>query len=147
MKKGKLISELAGTGTRALIMGCACVIRSRLTPEQIEKFCIYHPEALELKDEDGEVLFSIDVGDGGGCLTQEGALFSRVTTADGKATITILTDPECENRREAVLGTVGPGLALLDVLEDRLLAMLPDLEQEAEKAWDSFAQLWFDARD
>ena len=53
----------------------------------------------------------------------------------------ILTDPECENRKEAVLSAIGIGFALLDGLEEQLLAMLPDLEKEAEKAWDFIDQL------
>lgn len=141
MKEESMIAEMNSTGARALILGCACVVRSRLTPGQIEKFSIYRPEALKLKDAAGNTVFTLDVGDGGGSLTPEGAVYSRATTADGKATITILTDPECENRKEAVLSAIGIGFALLDGLEEQLLAMLPDLEKEAEKAWDFIDQL------
>lgn len=134
MEKESFVSEMNSTGARALILGCACVVRSKLTPGQIEKFSIYRPEALKLKDTAGNTVFTLDVGDGGGSLTPEGAVFSRATTADGKATITILTDPECENRKEAVLSAIGIGFTLLDGLEKQLLTKLPDLEKEAEKA-------------
>ena len=141
MKKESMISEMTAAGARALIAGCACIIRSKLTPEEIEKFSIYHPEALKMADEDGNVIFTLDVDEGPGCMTREGAVFSRATTSDGKATITILIDPECEDRKGKVLEAVGPGFSLLDELEEHLLAMLPELEKEAEKAWDFIDQL------
>ena len=136
MKEGYMIFEVPGAGARALIMGCACIIRSKLTPEQIEKFYIYRPEALDLKDDEGNVVFMLDISDGSGHMYDNGADFSHVTTTDGKATITLMFDPAEEDKKGAFMTLIGPGLILLDELEERLLAMLPDLEKEAERAWD-----------
>ena len=142
MENENMISEMIGTEARALLMGCACVVKSMLTPEEIEKFCIYHPEALVMKNEAGEEVFKIDLdGEIPGCITKEAAVFSKVKTVDGKATITVIIDPECEDRKTALLETVGPGLRVLDEMERQLVKMLPDLAEEEKKAWEMFAQL------
>lgn len=137
-----MFTEMNMTGARALLMGCACVVKSLLTPEQIEKYCIYDPEALVKKNEAGEVVFRIDLnGELPGSITPEGAVFSKVKTTDGKATITVIIDPECEDRKAALMETVGPGLRRLEEMEPKLLAKLPDLAEKEKQAWDLFAQL------
>ena len=141
MENTKIITEMNSTGARALIVGCACVVQSRLTPEQIERFNIYNPEALKIRNENGETIFTLDIGEGGGHIEKDSAAYSKATTADGKATITILTDPDCDDRKQLVMESIGSGILLLDQLEEKLVALLPDLEKEAEKAWDFIDQL------
>lgn len=135
-KKYGMISEVTGQNARALLMGCACVVTSRLTLEQLEKFCVYLPEALELKDEDGEVIYAIDFSDETpGRVSDDMTVYSRAVTADGRPTATILIDPECADRKNAVRESIGLGLALLETLECRLEAMLPELAEAERKAW------------
>ena len=137
-----MVADMNTTGARALLMGCACVVKSMLTPEQIEKFCIYDPEALVKKNEAGEAVFRIDLdGELPGSITPERAVFSKVKTTDGKATITVIIDPECEDRKAALMETVGPGLRQLEEMEPQLLAKLPDLAEKEKQAWDLFSQL------
>ena len=50
----------AENGTRAVVMGCACVIFSSLTPDEIKRFKALHPEALKMEKEEGGTSFSID---------------------------------------------------------------------------------------
>ena len=142
MENENMVSEMTLSGPRALLMGCACVVKSRLTPGEIEKFCIYNPEALVMKNDQGEEIFRIDLDDETpGCITREAAVFSKVTTEEGKATITVLIDPECEDKKKAIMESVGPGLRLLEVLEQQLVAKLPGLADEEKKAWELFTQL------
>ena len=142
MDNENTVTEMNMTGARALLMGCACVVRSMLTPEQIEKFCIYDPEALVKTNSAGEEIFRIDLdGELPGSITPERAVFSKVKTTDGKATITVMIDPECVDRKAAVMEIVGPGLRQLEEMEPQLLARLPELAEKEKHAWDLFAQL------
>ncbi len=142
MKNETMISELNTSGARAVLMGCACVVKSMLTPEQIEKFCVYYPEALVKKNDTGEEVFRIDIDrELPGSITPDGAVFSKVTTAEGKATITVIIDPECENRKAVVMEKIGPGLRMLEEMEPKLIAMLSELEEKEKQAWEMFAQM------
>ena len=119
---------------RATIMGCACVITSGLTVEQIEDFRKYLPEALKLTDEmSGEGVFSIDLDDGPGCITEEKAVFIRTRTPDGKATITVVLDPEIEDKRETVRDKIGASLVALNRLEEQLLGKLDELGETVRR--------------
>ena len=106
---------------RVLVAGCACVITSLLTYEEIERFKRLHPEELFLKDEFGDAVFAIDVSDSTGLLIKGRAEYSRMTSADGKATITVLLDPEIEDREDAVRKSICPCLNGLNALEKQLL--------------------------
>ena len=142
MDNENMVAEMDMARSRALLMGCACVVRSMLTPKQIEKFCIYMPEALVKRNEAGEEVFRIDLdGELPGSVTPDAAVFSKVTTVDGKATVTILIDPECEDKKRVVMEKIGQGLRHLEEMEPRLLALLPELAEKERKAWDMFAQL------
>ncbi len=103
-------------------MDCAYVITSSLTVEQLENFRRYRPEALELTDEmTGNVVFSEDIGEGPGSIRDGKATFSRTKTAEGKATITLLLDPEVEDKAGLIREKVGSSLMALEKLEARLL--------------------------
>lgn len=135
-KKHVMISEVKVQNARALLMGCACVVMSRLTLEQLEKYCIYLPEELKLKNEEGEVIYTIDFSDETpGRVTDDMTVYSRAVTEDGRPTATILIGPECTDRENAIMETIGLGLALLETLECRLEAMLPELAEAERKAW------------
>lgn len=105
---------------RVMIVGCACVIISSLSPEEIDRIKAYEPKALTLT-RDGEDCFSIDIGPGQGSITESKAVYSRIRTEDGKATITIQLDPDTEDRTKAVSYKFGASLLKLDELEKQLL--------------------------
>lgn len=134
MENKNEIKEMKATEGRVFIMGCACVITSDLTPEQIGMYKKYHPEALVLTDEDsGEEIFQLDMDDGPGMLVKEKAVLSHVTTADGRATITIVLDPAIEDRTETFLEKCGTGLSRLFELEQHLKDNLENLNQDVGK--------------
>ena len=105
---------------KVMIMGCACVIISSLTPEEIERIKAYEPKSLTLT-RDRDEPFTIDIDAGPGCITKENAVYSRVKSTNGKATITILLDPKTEDRTKAVSNEIGASLLKLDELEKQLL--------------------------
>ena len=118
---------------RAVVMGCACVITSRLTVEEIQNFKHYHPEALTMVDENDKAVFSIDINENPGSLEDRKAVYSTTKTPDGKATITIVLDPDAEDKVELVRKHLGAALLRLEELEDSLLTKIGDLNEEVRK--------------
>lgn len=73
------------------IAGDAIIITSSRTLEEIRTLEKYKPEALVLKNEDGEVFFK--VGTGVGNINKYGVSFGDVSrTGDGTATLTMILD-------------------------------------------------------
>lgn len=118
---------------RAVVMGCACVVTSRLTVEQIENFKYYMPEMLTMVDEDGKPVFTVDIGDEPGCLEENKAVYSNTKTPDGKATITILIDPDEEDKPGVIRKYFGVALLRLEEFEQRMLSNLDDLSEVIRK--------------
>ena len=120
--------------TKAVLAGCALVIFSELTPDEIDRFKLYQPEALKATDEnDPEDVFMLDIEDGPGHLEDTEAVYSRTKSADGKATITILLDPEAENKLELVQKNVGRALVKLQKLEEKLLEGIDGVIEREKK--------------
>ena len=118
---------------KVIVAGCACVVFSELTPEKIERFKRYQPDALTMCDESNpENTFTMDIDDGPGKLEDSTAVFSRTKSVEGKATITILLDPEEEDKPAMVQQNLGPALLRLRELEAALLTRMDGLA-EAEK--------------
>ncbi len=118
---------------KVIVAGCACVVFSELTPEEIERFKRYQPDALTMCDKSNpENTFTSDIDDGPGKLEDSTAVFSRTKSVEGKATITILLDPEEEDKPAMVRQNLGPALIRLRELEAALLNRLDGLA-EAEK--------------
>ena len=128
------MTKVENANNRVLVAGCACIIFSRLTPEEIRQFKTYHPEALVMEDDiTGEPVFAVDLDEESpGSLTSCGATFGKVTSADGKATITIVLDPASDNPAELVQQKLASPLLLLDEIEQQLVELLPKLKEEQE---------------
>ena len=75
----------------------------------------------------------MDIGEGPGKLLEDHVEYSRVSSRDGKATVTIILDPEIENKRQAIEEIVCPSLMHLDRLERQLLSKLSTLDQEHDR--------------
>ncbi|MBR1711001.1 MAG: hypothetical protein IJ719_19585 [Clostridia bacterium] len=127
--------------SKAVVMGCACVIFSSLTPDEIRTFKNLHPEALKMTDEEKNVIFSIGIDDGPGHISEEAAVFSSVTSADGKATITVLLDPSVENPVTLVEEKIGCPLMHLIEQEEKLMELLPKLSDEKKAISQHITQL------
>ena len=127
---------------RVIVMGCACVITSFLTVEQIENFRKYLPEALKLTDETcGKEVCSIELDDGPGSIVDGKVTFSRTRTPDGLASITLLLDPETEDKAEMIKKQIGASLIVLDRLETLLLERLKELEYAMRRMDEMISQL------
>ncbi len=115
---------------KAILAGCALVIFSELTPEEIERFKMFQPEALKMIDENNpEDIFTLDIDDGPGYLEETKAAYSRTKSADGKATITILLNPDVKNKLELAQKNVGRALLKLQKLEKKLLEVIDSVNE------------------
>ncbi len=107
---------------KARIIGCACIIVSAFSLDELLDFQRYLPEALTVRDEAGDPTFAISLDEkGAGSLTKYGAVFSKRPTSDGRDPITILIDPECDDPEEAVRESIGAGILKLIDLEEQLM--------------------------
>ena len=116
---------------KTLIVGCACVVISAFTPEELKDFERYLPEALTMRDEKGEPVFAISLDEKSpGSLTKYGAVFSKRTNSEGHATITIVIDPECDDPEDAVRSALGSAIVSLVNMEEALMDRIGELEQK-----------------
>ena len=127
---------------KAVVMGCACVVVSSLTPEQIESAKRYAPEVLKLTNETGEEMYSLDIEKGQpGRVDDDEAVYSECKTADGMATITILIDPEGEDKARMVQEQLGASLLKLHRLEEQILERMDGITENETQARELISAL------
>ena len=126
--------------TKAVVMGCACVVFSELTRETVERFRRYEPEALIMEDENGNT-FTLDLDDGPGSLTEDHAVLSRTTSEDGRATITLLLDPEAPDKLCMAREKLGPAMIKLEAMEKQLMERTDSLAEEERRVNALFSWL------
>ena len=120
---------------KVVVMGCACVVTSSLTPEEIDRVRKCSPDLLSLKDESGSVVYSLSMDDSTpGRVAEDEAVYSRVTSSEGKATITILLDPEIKNRHDTVCHQLGRHLLKLDALEQQIAEQMGNVYEKEKEA-------------
>ena len=118
---------------KALVIGCACIIFSEFTPDELRDFQRYLPEALVRRDAKGEPVFAISLDEKSpGSLNEYGAVFSTKTNKAGNAVITIIIDPECDDPEEAVRKTLGPAILSLIEQEKYLITQHGKLEEKKD---------------
>lgn len=129
-------------GVQAVIVGSTCVIKSELTPEQIDRVKKLEPDLLVLKDDNGEPIFAVDIDhEGPGSINSVGACFGNAASSDGKATITILIDPQVEDTEEFVFDHIGHELNMLDYAERSILSNLPAIEDRKNRVMQMITKI------
>ena len=115
---------------KAQVIGCACIIFSAFTVEELKELQQYMPDAMTMRDDKGEPIFAISIDETKpGSLNNYGAVFSGKTTSQGNATITILLDPTCEDTEKLVREKLGSAILNLVDLEEYLMKKLADLQK------------------
>ena len=115
-----LILPFPETG-RIIRFGCAALVVSAFSPDELKQIKARFPEALQLKDDAGHSVFNIDIcDDGPGHLDDDHAVFSTVRSGNGKATITVLIDPDADDKTATLRKTVGDGVERLLCLEAQI---------------------------
>ena len=125
------------------VFGQAAVITSTQKLEDLKTIAKYRPDALLLKDEDGDPLFRIGVSaNNAGNIDKYGAKFGGKTHDDEElATITIGIPNGVEDVKEFVSETVGVWVLTLSKLEETLPAVLEEIAAEKAKIAESIEVL------
>lgn len=125
----------AAAEATAVVVGGALVITSSATPDEIATIRKYRPNALKLMEGEAnhkEQVFMIGLEDGPGSIGKYGAVYSKRTDKNGKATITI-TIPEDESDPKAwAEEMLGVSILHLRKTEKQFAAMLEDVKKEKE---------------
>ena len=128
--------------SKALVVGCACIIFSEFTPDELWDFQRYMPEVMSQRDEHGDPVFAISVDEKSpGSLNEYGAVFSTKTNRQGHATITIVIDPECEDTEKLVRDSLGSSILRLMRMEQYLLKKQSELDEKKSLLADHIARI------
>ena len=123
------------------VVGDAVVVTSALKLEDIKTLEKYRPDALVLKDEEGEPVFKLATSCCGGSIGKYGATFSSTTHDDEKlATFTSVLksgDSSPEEIKEFIADVYGYPVMTLNKLEATLTDVLTEVELEKEAVLDS----------
>ena len=123
------------------ILGCAAVVISGVKLEDWKTVEKYAPEALKIVDEDGETVFRIMTSDGPGSINQYGVVFGEAVNEDGCATVTVIIDPEIENKREAVMDIAGSALSDLIDIEKEMPKLLEEIRNKKDEISTHMVQM------
>lgn len=124
------------------IAGEAVVVTSALKLEDIKLVEKYRPEALKLYDENEpkECIFVVGSTFGNGVINKFGASFGSATHDDRKlATITMGLGEPVGDVREHVAESVGVAILLLNKVEEKIPAVLADIEAEKAAVLENIA--------
>lgn len=115
------------------ISGASAVLVSDVKLDDWLRVEKYAPEALKIVDEEGNAVFKVKVGEGGGSVNEYGVCFGSYTNEGGLATVTTLLDDDIEDKVAAVKDIMGSALLDLNEIEGELPDVLKDIaEKEAE---------------
>lgn len=113
------------------VAGKAVVVESAFSPDAIKLVAKHRPKALSLF-EDKEEVFKVTIGAGSGDISQWGAVYGAATTADGKATITMLMPDGVTDPKAWVADKVSTAILKLKKVEDNLPGVIAEIEAELE---------------
>lgn len=124
----------ADNAAEATVMGNACVITSSVDLADYELVKKYRPEALVLykgEGSDKEPVYAVGLTKvSAGSMNSQGATFGPTASAEGKATITLLIDPDEDDVKQMLEDKIGAGLLKLGQIEDSIAAIVEDIHAE-----------------
>lgn len=126
---------------KVYLISSVCIIVSALTAQEIQDLKRYRPEVLQIRDENRESLFAIDIESGYGSLKNFGAVYSDRVTCEGKATITILLNSAEHDLADIVCNRLGVSFHKLVQLEKRILKELHGIPIDKDEADYCFTQI------
>lgn len=110
-------------------LGDSVQIKTTITLNELVKVKRYEPEALTIRDEDGNPVFTVSYGDAS--LSAYGICFSS-TDAEDNMFLTLVnpvqdhSDKEAE--KQAILEEFAPIIAKLNVLEVNIMGIVKELD-------------------
>ncbi len=116
------------------IVGAAAVIISTIKLDDWKQVELQAPEATELVDEDGDMIYRAICGTGTGSITDSGIIWGSYVTDEGFATVTLLLDEAVEDATAAVLEHIADYLVHLAKIETKTREVLYATGFIAEKS-------------
>lgn len=115
------------------VSGRTATIVSNYSLEDFEKLESYRPDALLLKDEDGDVYFKVGLSCQGS-VSDYGIGFNDETFGSKKACVTVAPSCSCyDTAEEMVIGEIGSAILNLNKVERQIPAALDDIDAELEE--------------
>lgn len=115
---------------RINVSGCAAVVVSDVKLDDWKRIAKMDPDSLALIDEETEeVMFRVCTGEGPGSMNENGVMFGTAVDGEGKATVTILLDPQAEDKLEMIRDSVGRALLDLNALEAEVPTILEQINE------------------
>ena len=112
------------------IAGRTATIISNYTLEEIAKVEKYRPDALILKDEDGEPMFAVGTSCKGS-INEYGISFADETFGNEKACVTVAPACACyDSPEEFVIEEIGSVIINLNKVEKQIPPAIDDIEAE-----------------
>lgn len=118
-----------------IIVGAAAVVKSGVLLEDWRKALKFDPD-LGLYDDDDNPLFTVDIAPGPGCIGNNMAVFSAAADREGFACITLIVDPEAEDKEKLVSDQLGLALARLIEVENNLGTVIQEADKLAQEITD-----------
>ncbi len=119
-----------------LVAGHSAIITSSLSVEEIKKVQKYQPDALTLKDEEGEPIFKIGfAAHGTGDVSKFGVEFDAAPGVNGKAVVTMAFCPGDGNEDEvktALAEIIGAAMVNLSKIEAAVPGILESVNAKIE---------------
>lgn len=115
------------------VTGEALVVTLRVSLENLQRVAKYRPEALKLKDENGDPIYSISVKGTPG-INDFGATFGAATYDENKyAAITMKVNPGDQDIKEYIADTYGAAINYLGEIEEKLPGVITEINEERER--------------
>lgn len=131
---------------RVAIIGGALALTSSLKVEDIGVLTKYAPDALRVKDEEGNDVFAVAYNEGSPSINNKGIVFSGASlTGEGYATLTVPVDTEGTTGVEAIKDAVADMIAIpakyLAKIEEAAPAVLADVAEKRAQLKNSIQVL------
>ena len=116
--------------SKVICVGNAVVLVSSMKFEDILKIKKYRPDALTVKDEDGNQVYAITATCGNGAIGKYGAEFGgKPHDEDGFATITMLTDADGDIK-EYLVDTLGAAIKHINDIESKAADVIAEIDAD-----------------
>jgi hypothetical protein len=123
------------------LAGGAAIVVSKFSPDDLATTAKYKPKLLQLKDDDGDIRFSVSAVKGTtGSLNKFGAAFSSAKNSEGRATITIPLE-DGKNTKEWFVDNYANALFMLGEVEAQVEESLGAVYEAKETLASSITQM------
>ena len=150
----KTFEEMGVTGEKCYLLNtakavnAACIkvlagtaaVEVGYTPDEIKEICRYRPDAMRLRDENGDPVFTVAKVSGKGSINGIGAEFGADKTASGKAAIKVEIPAE-QDAKTWIEENIGVSILNLQKVEDQWQNALEQIAAEKAAVLDTIEEL------